>query len=156
MAEVAQTAVARTAQVEAIPPEGVGPLQKREARLAWTMLAPTFLIVALIVALPLVANFWISAKPVLLADLRPPEATINERVSGEAVAAGETFRITYTLRNSSPNLPVSGAAFSDTLPEGVSLNVTDERCVLQGQTLTCSFGELEPRGRERLRFEATA
>ncbi len=156
MADVAQTAVARSAQVEASPPEGVGPLQKREARLAWTMLAPTFLIVALIVALPLVANFWISAKPVLLADLRPPEATINERVSGEAVAAGETFRITYTLRNSSPNLPVRGAAFSDTLPEGVSLNVTDERCALQGQILNCSFGELEPRGRERLRFEATA
>jgi len=120
------------------------------------MLAPTFLIVALIVALPLVANFWISAKPIQLADLRPPEATINERVSGEAVAAGETFRVTYTLRNSSPNLPVRGAAFTDTLPEGVELAVDDERCVLSGRTLTCTFGDLDPRGRERLRFEATA
>ena len=156
MAEVAQSGVARRESETAAPPQGVGPLQKREARLAWTMLAPTFLIVALIVALPLVANFWISAKPIQLADLRAPEATINERVSGEAVAAGETFRVTYTLRNSSPNLPVRGAAFTDTLPEGVDLAVDDERCVLSGRNLTCTFGDLEPRGRERLRFEATA
>ena len=156
MTEVAQSGVIRREAEAAAPPQGVGPLQKREARLAWTMLAPTFLIVALIVALPLVANFWISAKPIQLADLRPPEATINERVSGEAVAAGETFRVTYTLRNSSPNLPVRGAAFTDTLPEGVELAVDDERCVLSGRTLTCTFGDLDPRGRERLRFEATA
>ncbi|WP_420349511.1 carbohydrate ABC transporter permease [Pelagibius sp.] len=156
MAEVAQSGVVRRDAEAAAPPQGVGPLQKREARLAWTMLAPTFLIVALIVALPLIANFWISAKPIQLADLRPPEATINERVSGEAVAAGETFRVTYTLRNSSPNLPVRGAAFTDTLPEGVDLAVDDERCVLSGRNLTCTFGDLEPRGRERLRFEATA
>ncbi len=156
MAEVAQSGVARHEAETAAPPQGVGPLQRREARLAWTMLAPTFLIVALIVALPLVANFWISAKPIQLADLRAPEATINERVSGEAVAAGETFRVTYTLRNSSPNLPVRGAAFTDTLPEGVDLAVDDERCVLSGRNLTCTFGDLEPRGRERLHFEATA
>lgn len=156
MTEVAQSGVVRREAEAAAPPQGVGPLQKREARLAWTMLAPTFLIVALIVALPLVANFWISAKPIQLADLRPPEATINERVSGEAVAAGETFRVTYTLRNSSPNLPVRGAAFTDTLPEGVDLAVDDERCVLSGRNLTCIFGDLDPRGRERLRFEATA
>ena len=134
MTEVAQSGITQPRQAKATPPTGVGPLQKREARLAWTMLAPTFLIVALIVALPLVANFWISAKPITLADLRPPEATINERVSGEAIAAGESFRITYTMRNSSPNLPVSGAAFSDTLPEGITLEVTDERCSLAGST----------------------
>ncbi|RMF34320.1 MAG: sugar ABC transporter permease, partial [Alphaproteobacteria bacterium] len=138
------------------PPKGSGPLQRREARLAWGMLAPTFLIVALIVALPLAANFWISAKPVELADLRPPEATINERVSGHKVARGETIRITYTLRNSSPNLPVHDAAFTDTFPDAVRLEIDDPRCVLDGGRLDCRFGDLAPRGRERLRLTATA
>ncbi|MEM8741887.1 MAG: sugar ABC transporter permease, partial [Pseudomonadota bacterium] len=138
------------------PPKGSGPRAKREARLAWLMLAPTFLIVAFIVALPLAANFWISAKPVELADLRPPQATINERVSSTALAPGDTVRVTYTLRNSSPNLPVRDAAFTDRIPAGVTLAVTDPRCALDGDLLTCRFGELEPRARERLRFEATA
>ena len=75
------------------PPNGAGPLQRREARLAYAMLVPTFLIVLVIVLLPLVANFWISAKPVQLGDLRPPETNVSERVRGDQVAAGETFEI---------------------------------------------------------------
>ena len=120
------------------------------------MLAPTFAIVAMIVAIPLVLNFWISFKPVKLADLRPPEATVNERVSGGAVRSGETFSVTYTLRNSSPNLPVNDAAFTDTLPPDVKLAVDDSRCALRDRLLSCHFGTLEPRARERLRFQATA
>ncbi|UOM34885.1 carbohydrate ABC transporter permease [Acuticoccus sp. I52.16.1] len=138
------------------PPRGAGALEKREARLALVLLAPTFAIVALVVALPLIMNFWISAKPVMLADLRPPEANINERVSGEDVAAGDTFDITYTLRNTSPNLPVSGAGFSDEIPAGATLAIDDDRCTMDGRRLTCKVGELEPRGRERFKIVASA
>ncbi|RAH99874.1 transporter [Acuticoccus sediminis] len=140
------------------PPRGAGALEKREARLALLLLAPTFAIVALVVLVPLIMNFWISAKPVMLADLRPPEANINERVSSDEddVAAGGTFEITYTLRNTSPSLPVEGAGFSDEIPTGATIAIDDDRCAMTGQTLTCDVGELEPRARERFKFEATA
>ena len=138
------------------PPRGTGPLQRREARLAWAMLAPTFLIVAVIVVLPLFANFWISAKPVGLADLRPPQPTISERARGDAIAAGETFEVIYTIRNSSPNLPVRDVLFEDQLPETVRLSVDDPRCTLDARAIRCDFGTLEPRARERLRLTATA
>ena len=54
------------------PPKEVGALEKREARLAWGLLFPTIAIVAAVVVLPLLAIFWISFKPIGLADLRPP------------------------------------------------------------------------------------
>ncbi len=136
-------------------PKGTGPLQRREARLAWAMLGPTFAIVALIVALPLLANFWISAKPVQLADLRPPTPKVTERVRGEAVAAGESVEVVYTVRNTSPNQPLGGVAFEDRAPEGVALAVEDPRCTLTDARLRCVFGDLEPRARERLRVTAT-
>ncbi|MDJ0943249.1 MAG: sugar ABC transporter permease [Kiloniellales bacterium] len=136
-------------------PKGAGPLQKREARLAWMMLGPTFAIVALIVALPLLANFWISAKPIQLADLRPPAPKVSERVRAEAVAAGEGVEVVYTVRNPSPNQPLRGVAFEDAAPEGVVLAVEDPRCTLADGRLRCVFGDLVPRARERLRATAT-
>ncbi|WP_118134764.1 carbohydrate ABC transporter permease [Oceanicella sp. SM1341] len=132
------------------PPKGAGPLARREARLAWAFLAPTFAIVALMVLLPLIANFWISAKPVELADLRPPEPTINERVRGDAVAAGEEVEVVYTARNSSPNLPLRDVVFSDTIPEGFTATVADERCAVEATEFTCEIGDMEPRDRVRL------
>ena len=52
------------------PPTTTGPLQKREARLAWGLLFPTIAIISAVVVLPLLAIFWISFKPIGLADLR--------------------------------------------------------------------------------------
>ena len=66
----------------ATPPTGTGPLARREARLAWGMLFPTIAIVSLVVVLPLLAIFWISFKPVQLADLRPPEVVVREDLRG--------------------------------------------------------------------------
>jgi multiple sugar transport system permease protein len=45
-------------------------LLERERRLAFWMLLPAFAVVAALVAFPVVWNFWLSLKPVLLADLR--------------------------------------------------------------------------------------
>ena len=138
------------------PPRGAGPMGRRESRLAYAMLAPTFLIVLVIVVTPLLANFWISVKPVQLADLRPPEASVAERVRAEAVAAGETFAVRYTVRNSSPNLPVRDVRFTDPVPEGVTLEVGDAPCVVDAGLLTCTLGTLEGGVRERFELVATA
>ena len=47
-----------------------GALARREKRLAYSLLLPTFALVLAVILLPLLANFWISFKPVTLADLR--------------------------------------------------------------------------------------
>ena len=128
----------------------IGPMARREARLALSMLLPTFLIVLAIVLLPLLANFWISVKPVTLSDLRPPSPIISERVRGDIVA-GEPFVIRYRVRNSSQEYPISDISFSDTLPAGITLAEEDGRCTLSGQNLTCVVGALE--GGERVDVE---
>ena len=100
--------------MSAVPPNGTTPLARREARLAWGLLAPTLISVALVVLLPLLAIFWISFKPIGLADLRPPAPILRESVRG----AGDDLRVEYRLRNSSQETPVTGVTLSDTFPEG--------------------------------------
>ena len=63
---------------EPAPPKGTTPLARREARLAWGLLLPTLVSVAVVVLLPLLAIFWISFKPIGLADLRPPAPVVRE------------------------------------------------------------------------------
>ncbi|MEO1092948.1 MAG: sugar ABC transporter permease [Pseudomonadota bacterium] len=138
------------------PPRGAGPMGKREARLAYTMLAPTFLIVLIIVITPLFANFWISLKPVELGDLRPPEASVAERVRAEAVAAGESFDVRYTVRNSARDLPLRDVTFTDEIPADVAIDVGDAPCTVDADVLRCELGTLEGGGRERFELMATA
>jgi multiple sugar transport system permease protein len=57
---------------------------------------PTLISVALVVVLPLLAIFWISFKPIGLADLRPTAPIVREALRGD----GEEMRIEYRLRNS--------------------------------------------------------
>ena len=45
-------------------------LHEKESRLAFWMLAPGFAVVAVLVILPVIWNFWLSLTPVTLADLR--------------------------------------------------------------------------------------
>jgi len=131
----------------AVPPNGTTPLARREARLAWGLLAPTLISVALVVVLPLLAIFWISFKPIGLADLRPPAPILRESVRG----AGEDLRVEYRLRNSSQNKQVTGVTLSDTLPEGVALRGDlPAVCTLQGRDLDCDIGTLEGGYNERI------
>lgn len=51
------------------PPAKIGKLGAREARLAYAMLAPTVLVVAAIVIVPVLANLFLSFKSVTLSDL---------------------------------------------------------------------------------------
>ncbi|MDW3181791.1 sugar ABC transporter permease [Roseobacter sp.] len=132
----------------AIPPKGRGPLERREARLAWSLLLPTITIVSLVVVLPLLAIFWISFKPIGLADLRPPSPVLRESLRG----SGDEMRIEYRLRNSSQDTEITEVTIRDTWPE--SLIVTGDLpagCTLDGRAFACDLGTLEPGYNERLR-----
>lgn len=137
------------------PPKGVGPMQRREMWLAYLMLAPTFAIILMIVAGPLLANFWISVKPVQLADLRPPTVLVNERVRGGPEAAGDSAQLEYRLRNSSQEEEVRDVVLTDAIPAGFDVTALPDVCALNGSALTCTIGTVEPGWRERLRIEGT-
>ena len=140
----------------AMPPKGTGPLRKAETRLAWGMLLPTILVVALIVVLPLLSVFWISVKPVALADLRPPTPIVREVFRGKLEVAGDTAEIQYRLRNSHGSRSISGVSLTDTLPEGLTAGPIDPRCSLSGNNLKCDLGDWPGGHRERLIIPVTA
>jgi multiple sugar transport system permease protein len=132
----------------ATPPKGTGPLQKREARLAWTLLLPTISIVSLVVVLPLLAIFWISFKPIGLADLRPPAPILRESLRG----SGDEMRIEYRLRNSSQEVEITGVTIRDTFPDSLVLTgALPAGCALDGRAFSCDLGTLPPGYNERLR-----
>lgn len=118
------------------------------------MLLPTALIVILVVLGPLLANFWISFKPVELADLRAPTALVTERLRGDTETVGEVVELQYRIRNSSPNRPVTEAGFTDMIPVGLNVTGLDERCALTGLELSCDLGDLEGGMRERFSLVA--
>ena len=76
---------------------GKGTLARREQRLAYGLLLPTFLLVFSIVMLPLIANFWISVKPITLADLRPPTLIVKEQLRGNIEKVGDTAKNPISL-----------------------------------------------------------
>ncbi|WP_424971503.1 carbohydrate ABC transporter permease [Dinoroseobacter sp. S76] len=134
------------------PPTGRGALQRREARLAWGLLLPTVISVSLVVILPLLAIFWISFKPVGLADLRPTAPIVRESLRG----SGDNLRIEYRVRNSSQEKSVADVALSDTLPPEVQLvGPPPEPCTLDGSVLRCVFGDIPGGFNERIRLPVT-
>ena len=136
----------------ATPPTGTGPLGKREARLAWGLLFPTIAIVSMVVILPLLAIFWISIKPIGLADLRPPAPVVREALRG----SDDSLRIQYRVRNSSQEEVVSGVTLSDILPDGVDVLSADPRCVIEARAINCDLGDLDGGERDEVEiFVAT-
>ncbi len=136
----------------ATPPTETGPLGKREARLAWGLLFPTIAIVSAVVILPLLAIFWISVKPIGLADLRPPAPVVREAMRG----SDDSLRIQFRVRNSSQQETISGVTLSDSLPSGVEVLSADPRCVIDATSITCDLGDLEGGAREEVEiFVAT-
>ncbi|MBF9051313.1 ABC transporter permease subunit [Roseobacter sp. HKCCD9010] len=132
----------------AVPPKGTGPLARREARLAWGLLFPTLASVALVVLLPLLAIFWISFKPVGLADLRAAAPVAREDLRDADDA--EPY-IRYRIRNSSQSDPIEAVVLTDLIPDQVEILELPEGCELDGQALTCRIDLLEPG--ERLTLE---
>ena len=138
-----------------IPPRGAGPLARREARLAWGLLLPTILAVALVVILPLLAVFWISVKPVALADLRAPAPVVREDLRGRPQEPGDTATIRYRLRNSSREQTIRGVTLTDRLPDGLAVGDLDPRCTLTGRDLFCDLGDWEGGFRDQIRIPVT-
>ncbi|MEL6571799.1 MAG: sugar ABC transporter permease [Pseudomonadota bacterium] len=130
------------------PPKGLGPLAKREMRFAYMLLLPTFLVVLSVVLFPLLANIWISFKPVTLGDLRPATILINERVMGDLEAVGDEADIRYRARNSSRKSAIADVVMTDTLPASLEVVRVDDRCELSELTLRCDLGDYEPGQRE--------
>lgn len=136
------------------PPKGPGPLAKTEARLAWGLLAPTVFAVSMVVIIPLLAIFWISFKPVELADLRAPAPVVREDVRGKPSEPGDAATLRYRLRNSSQDKVLEGVTLRDTLPAGITvLDGFDPRCAIEASTLFCDFGDFEGGQRERLEIK---
>lgn len=130
------------------PPKGLGPLAKREMRFAYLLLLPTFLIVLSVVLFPLLANVWISFKPVTLGDLRAPAILVNERLMGDLEAAGDEADIRYRARNSSRKSAIADVVFTDTVPASLEIVAVDPRCSRDGQDLRCDLGDYDPGQRE--------
>ena len=141
---------------DATPPTGTGPLARREARLAWGLLFPTLAAVSLVVILPLLAVFWISFKPVGLADLRPPTPIVREDIRGDLEAPGDEATLRYRLRNSSQDQPILGVTLSDDWPAGLRPGELDPRCEIAETRLYCDFGDWEGGMREQIRIPVTA
>ncbi len=136
----------------ATPPTGTGPLGKREARLAWGLLFPTIAIVSAVVVLPLLAIFWISVKPIGLADLRPPAPVVREALRG----SDDNLRVQYRIRNSSQQEVISGVTLTDVLPGGVEVLSADPRCVIGDGVISCDLGDLDGGERDEVEiFVAT-
>lgn len=131
-----------------VPPKGLGPLAKREMRFAYLLLLPTFLIVLSVVLFPLLANFWISFKPVQLGDLRTPSILVNERLMDKLEAVGDQGTIRYRARNSSRRSPIADITLVDVLPAGLDILTVDDRCTLDGAQITCALGDFEAGQRE--------
>ncbi|MBX2832981.1 MAG: ABC transporter permease subunit [Rhodospirillales bacterium] len=134
----------------------IGPMARREAKLALWMLAPTFLIVMGVVLFPLLANFWISVKPVKLSDLRPPTPVVSERVRGDFDVAGQEFSIQYRMRNSSRKGDITDVILTDTLPTGITITKVDPACRVTGSDVRCTLDQLEAGERKRLELTAIA
>lgn len=117
------------------------------------MLIPTFLIVISIVLGPLLANFWISAKPVQLGDLRSARVMVNEALRPRPKEAGEEVTLRYRVRNSSQKEAITDALLSDVVPLGITLGDLPDQCMITprmaegGLHLTCDLGDLPARHR---------
>lgn len=138
------------------PPKGLGPLAKREMRFAYLLLLPTFLIVLSVVLFPLLANIWISFKPVTLGDLRSPSILVNERLMGDVEAAGDEADIRYRIRNSSRKSDIADVVMTDTLPATLNVLSVDERCTIEGTALRCDLGDYEAGKREDIILRVAA
>ena len=138
------------------PPKSLGPLARRQARLAWFLLLPTILSVVLVIILPLMAIFWISFKPIALEDLRPASAMVREQLKGKPKQPGDAAIIRYKIRNSSQKDPIFGVTIADEIPTSLEVITVDKRCSLKERNLNCSLGEFEGGQRETLEISVIA
>ena len=156
MSDIDSSTIPRDTPTSSSPPKHLGPLQKKEALLAWKMLSPTLLIVALVVVLPLLAIFWISVKPVGLADLRIPTPSVYERLRGDLTNAGDVAVLQYRISNPSREHAIDGVTLVDDIPPGLSYDLSGTICEQKAQTLFCDFGTWDAGFRDKLVIKVTS
>ena len=137
------------------PPKKLGPLAKREEKLAWILLLPTVTAVALVIILPLASIFWISFKPIKLSDLRAPTVLFKESFHGKPAKAGDLGEIRYKLRNSSREFSIENITLTDSLPAGLIIKELDRRCKLENKVLQCKLGTFPGGYREIIKIPVT-
>ena len=106
------------------------------------------------IIVPLCALFWISFKPISLADLRPPTVLVKEQLKGQINAAGDAAKFRYRIRNSSQSKPLTDVTISDIIPNSFDIQSTEDRCSVDETNLIyCIIGVLEGGQREVIEVE---
>ena len=119
-------------------------INAQEARLAIFMLIPAFLIVFLIILFPVVLNFWISFKPVELADLRAPTPMVREEIVIRPEEPGDELILRYRIRNSSQQAPIPDVRIEGTLPAGLEPTVLPDGFTVDDRKVIGVFAGWEP------------
>ena len=119
----------------------------REKKLAYSLILPTMILVLSIVIIPLLANFWISFKPISLGDLRPPKLILKENVRSKLSPTNDFGKIQYRYRNSSSTYHLNDVTFSDLIPKGITVKSikSQHNCTIESSKLLCKIGEISPK-----------
>ena len=122
-------------------------LSIREKKLAYSLILPTIILVLSIVIIPLLANFWISFKPISLGDLRPPKLILKESVRSKLSTTNDFATIQYRYRNSSSKYELNEVAFSDLIPKGIIVTKIKSQhgCKIEKNKLVCKLGKIKPK-----------
>ena len=122
-------------------------LSIREKKLAYSLVLPTMILVLSIVIIPLLANFWISFKPISLGDLRPPKLILKENLKSKLSATNDFAKIQYRYRNSSSKYYLTDVTFTDLLPKGITVTSINSQhyCDIENSKLICKLGKIEPK-----------
>ena len=110
-----------------------------ETRLAAAMLTPALLIVFAIIIFPVLADFWISFKPVQLGDLRPASPQIRGRVIAEPSGDEEFYEIQYRMRNTSQNVAIENVGITIPVPAGLRPVDLPDRCSSGDSAVSCTY-----------------
>ncbi len=129
-------------------------LVNREKKLAYLLIFPTVLIVLSIVIFPLLANFWISFKPITLSELRPPNLLIKENIRVKSTKINKNYLIEYRYRNTSSKFELQDVIFKDIIPQELKLKPikVDSKCLIEKNKLICKLGDLSPKEYGKINF----
>jgi multiple sugar transport system permease protein len=133
-----------------------GPIAQREKKLAYFMLAPTIFVVLIMVLLPVLSNFWVSAKEIGLSELRQAKPVLKIKSAGTLEEVGDSLAIELQLRSIPPTKLVEDVILSLQIPLGLTATNIDPHCLVTNNNLTCEVAELAPRKRLKLPLQLVA
>lgn len=102
------------------------------------------------------AIFWISFKPIELADLRAPVPIVKEDLRGVLQTIGDEAVLRYRLRNSSQSEFIRDVTLRDKWPDGLEALSLDPRCTISSWNLVCVLGDWNGGHREKIQITVKA